>query len=1293
MAACTVCAATLPDRAKFCFECGAPQAAAPPSDGLIGQTLGSYRILSVLGEGGMGKVYRAEQTSLGRAVCVKTLLPQLAGDVTLIERFKREARASSALNHPNIIGVLDFGESDAGFFYIVMELMTGGSLEDDINTRAPMPIARAVALTEQILSALEEAHGAGIVHRDLKPANVFLGKLRDGADLAKVGDFGLARYIDDAAAPKLTATGMVCGTPGYMSPEQISGHPLDGRSDVYAAGAILYEMLTGRAAFAGATLQDLFRNQLTGRPPSPSSASGLPIPLELDRVVQRSLEISRDARYASALELKRALEPFRVGASAPAIVSPTSAPGRAPSAEDIASAAAQTQPSVEAYAPTDSSAGDSFNSLRKLMPDKLVGQLEDLQHRLAGERRQVSVVFGDISGFTAMSERMDAEEVRTIMNQCFDGMVEAVMRYDGTVDKFIGDCIMVLFGAPTAHEDDPERAVRCSLEMLAYLEQVNRTLERPLGMRIGINTGEVVAGGVGGQRRMDYTVMGDVVNTAQRLESSAAVGSILVSDSVRRATEHAVDFTALEPIRVKGKTEPLSVFEVRGLRDRANLAIDVLLGRDDEMRAVDAALARALDGNTTGLLLLGDAGAGKSRLLTELDVGAQMMGFTVARARAGQLGVPVALDVIRQVILSLSGEDPDERDDDAPLEGLSRLGVEPSLIHRLQVLFAGAAASGGMDVEDQARTNRAALLGPLLQAGAGGGLCLLLDDFHLADDGSRSLIEELVARAPPGRIAVIATARPGETDDLLRTLDRVELTALPPDDVLTIARAQLSGAPLPADAADAVVERADGNPFVAQEVVRSMIDSGAMTLSSGSWSLVAFDAGAIPERVAQIVSARLDRLSADARALLRLAAIAGPSFDLDVVVAACDGSFDPRAAAAQCAHHGFLRATRTGYRFEQRLVRDTLLATLTRADRKALHTRVAEAIERGAATSADRPSVVMAQHFLAGEQWRKAARYSITAGDQLLGRGELAEAAAHFGTALDLSVREAQRMSSVGEPAAQRLFGVARKRIHCLSGVAPSEAVSVLESVSSLVPAHVGAEPRADALREHGAALLRVGRVDEACAALEEALRVAGPLGRPTLSARVRCDLGAAREARGDLAGATEQLKTGLTELAGRDENDAELTARFLNQLGRLHLRTGQPDAAREFFENARAHARRAGSAAIEGRVVTNLGSVAAMGGDVAGALAVWDEALTLARSAGDVVGVARLRYNRGHALAGAQRPDEASRELDAAIELATQLDWREGLSSALVAKAGLRPATSPGGTMQLPTPRGSGER
>jgi TolB-like protein/Tfp pilus assembly protein PilF len=303
---------------------------------MIGQTVSHYRILEQIGSGGMGVVYRAEDTRLGRAVALKFLPEKLAGDDRALERFRREARTASALNHPHICTIHDIGEVD-GRFFIVTELLEGKTLKQHIGGR-PLPTSELLRLATQIVEALQAAHARGIVHRDIKPTNIFVTE----SGQAKILDFGLAKTIqggheggeaqEDASRTEVTeravtTPGTAVGTVAYMSPEQARGEVLDARTDLFAFGAVLYEMATGRPAFTGGTTAVVFQAILDRDPPPPTGVKP-DLPPDVDRIISRALEKDRTLRYQTASDLGADLERSRREVEDTSGTAPPAARGR-----------------------------------------------------------------------------------------------------------------------------------------------------------------------------------------------------------------------------------------------------------------------------------------------------------------------------------------------------------------------------------------------------------------------------------------------------------------------------------------------------------------------------------------------------------------------------------------------------------------------------------------------------------------------------------------------------------------------------------------------------------------------------------------------------------------------------------------------------------------------------------------------------------------------------------------------------------------------------------------------------
>lgn len=328
---CPECSAVYPDDSKFCSQDGnalvddadgEPSRAAPGSgttlrkavrvkDVSVDDIAGSlestvldtrYKILRKLGEGGMAFVYEAQELNSGESVALKVISPKLNKDPTLLARLRREAGLAIRMEHPNVCRILRLGETEEGLIYLVMPYLQGELLSEREHKVGPMSMEEALPFLVQICSGLDQAHQLNIVHRDLKPENIMIVSDGDGGEKAMVMDFGLAKETRAEGAAKLTASGIILGTPEFMSPEQIRGKPLDARSDIYGLGVLAFEMFTGKLPFGGNTAQELMLARLRGKP-VPLREYRRDLPEGLERVLAKMMETDREKRYSSTLEL------------------------------------------------------------------------------------------------------------------------------------------------------------------------------------------------------------------------------------------------------------------------------------------------------------------------------------------------------------------------------------------------------------------------------------------------------------------------------------------------------------------------------------------------------------------------------------------------------------------------------------------------------------------------------------------------------------------------------------------------------------------------------------------------------------------------------------------------------------------------------------------------------------------------------------------------------------------------------------------------------------------------------
>jgi eukaryotic-like serine/threonine-protein kinase len=299
---CPVCATEYPDDVRFCPNDGQTLRSSSPGRDLVGQVIADrYHIVKKLGEGGMGQVYLAEHVKMGRKSAIKVMNPSMVHDPDAVARFNREAANASRITHPNVCAIYDFGETPEGLIYLAMEFVEGEPLTDVLAREGPLPVPRGVLVCTQVADALQAAHDLGIVHRDLKPDNIMLARGRDGGDVVKVVDFGIAKAVGGDDSQKVTKTGLVVGTPEFMSPEQLSGDMVDGRSDIYSLALVLFQMLTGKLPFDASTVQETMIQRLTDEPRKLAAVRpDLHFPPGLQETIDAALARRPVERYQSA---------------------------------------------------------------------------------------------------------------------------------------------------------------------------------------------------------------------------------------------------------------------------------------------------------------------------------------------------------------------------------------------------------------------------------------------------------------------------------------------------------------------------------------------------------------------------------------------------------------------------------------------------------------------------------------------------------------------------------------------------------------------------------------------------------------------------------------------------------------------------------------------------------------------------------------------------------------------------------------------------------------------------------
>lgn len=696
---------------------------------------------------------------------------------------------------------------------------------------------------------------------------------------------------------------------------------------------------------------------------------------------------------------------------------------------------------------------DRVELVRALLPSALADKVRDSRGRIEGERKQVTVLFADVEGSTALARELDPEDVVDVMNGFFTAMVEAVHRYEGTVDKFLGDGILALFGAPLMHEDDPRRAVLAALDMRQACREQARRVEATHGVaprvRIGINTGTVVVGTVGSDLRMEYTAMGDAVNLAQRIESACPPGGILITAATRRLVAPLFELRPHGPHLLKGIDEPVPAWEVTAARPEVKSARGVpglaspLVGRDREMATLTRALDRLAAGHGSVVVLEGEAGLGKSRLVSATVAAAGDRGIDTAVGHALSYGAHLDYHLARSVVHSLVGAGPAA----APAEVAALLRRELDTVldgdvdgrHALLALLLGLTPEGdgaaylrGVDPEVvRARTHRS--LGDLVEAKARRRpLLLVWEDLHWSDPSSLQALAALVAVTASAPLMLLLTRRPHSDPPVdvagAVPVETVELRPLTPADTGHLVANLLDLDDVPSRVREKIAAKADGNPFYVEEILRDIIDRGAIVEVDGRWRVEGpLDELGVPDTIEGLIGTRIDRLGDDDRRTLQVASVLGRSFDAVTVadVVRRDGDcHDVDASLAELARRQLiLPSGQAGsFTFTHALTQDTAYAGMLRTRRRRLHRHTAEALEAAGSETA----AVLAHHFDLGGVPDRAVHYLELAGRRAAAVYANEEAARFYTRALELT-DDPQLRFRLAEARAD-LFGLLARR-------------------------------------------------------------------------------------------------------------------------------------------------------------------------------------------------------------------------------------------------------------------------
>jgi len=909
------------------------------------------------------------------------------------------------------------------------------------------------------------------------------------------------------------------------------------------------------------------------------------------------------------------------------------------------------------------------------------------------DRRQVTVVFADLCGFTSLSERLDPEEVRAFQGALFDSLGQAITRYGGFVAKYLGDAVLALFGAPVAHEDDPERALEAALDMVRRAEALNATwaarLGQPVSLHIAVHTGPVVAGSLGGGAGAAYDVTGDTVNTASRLLGEAVPGTVLVAASTQALARHRFAFEPAGAVSLRGKSEPMVVHRLLGAlaepqspRGLATLGLaGPLVGRDEELGHLLAAFAHMREGRAQVVSLAGEAGAGKSRLIAEflarLEADGRLAGTAVRRATCSSLGEP-AYGVFGALFREGYGVQPDDSLEVARkklAQGLSSLGAEAGIAQAIAPVLSyllGVEEARPRDLDPEQLKRQIVLAARLLveRRLEQGPLLVIVDDFHWADAASVDLLCDLADHLADRRLMMLVAHRPEGRPPVMAGAEQTEirLAALSADETRQFVNGlfgslqQLAFARL----RDLIVARAGGNPLFVEEIVRTLVGKGVLVREAERWTLGAsVETVSLPPTLQGLLLSRVDKLPADTRRVLQAAAVLGVSFD-EVLLQAVAG--DARTALERLVEADLMRDAGQGhdgrrYRFTHALVHEVVYENLLLSRRSELHERAGQALEKAVGPSPSRLSDLEAlgHHWSFTSDKARGARYLTAAGDRSRAVYANDDAIRHYERAL---------ATLAGCLACDDQIRIVRERLADLLALTGkrADALAHYEAVRQELQSAGDGAGAARLYRKIGGLHWETGDRERAKACFAAGIDQLGEAGDPIERAQLYQEVGRLAFRAGDNAGAITWAERALAESARADAppSDSEriremaaTQAQAYNTLGVALARTGQPHQAVDRIEQSIALAEGHDLLQATCRGYTNL-SVLQSSLDPPRSIETCLRGLEVARKVGDLGFQSRLHANL--AVAYCALTDRCEAEGIQAAETAIDLDRRLGL-------------------------------
>ncbi len=933
----------------------------------------------------------------------------------------------------------------------------------------------------------------------------------------------------------------------------------------------------------------------------------------------------------------------------------------------------------------DRSAADASDGAppQTYTPRFLAEKILTTRSALEGERKVVTVLFADIANSSAFAQQLDAEKLHLLLDRVLQLAAQAVHRYDGTVNSYLGDGIMALFGAPIALEDHALRAVHSALTIQETIRGLNAEIQRELGvtvqLRIGLNTGSVVVGRIGDDLRMDYTANSNTVHLASRMQTVAEPGAIVITEDTRRAIGGEIITDLIGPVEVRGQREPVVVYKVVGRVQRGNRlefhpeqGLTKLVGRGGELAQLCDRLGRAEAGQGQALAIVGEPGLGKSRLLYEFRqaLGEDRVIWLEGHCRARGLTLPYGpvLEILRGLFRI--------EDDDNPLQTAEKLveglcGLDPELSEALpflELVFGLPAADEALrrlEPKDKRLRTQQAITAVLTAAARRRPLVLVVENLHWRDQSSDDFIAFFAGGLPELPVLMVTTHRPGYE---LRWADmpvfsQISLDRLTEDEVERMAAGLLGGHDVAEDLLRFIGEKADGIPLFIEEVTRALAERNFLIHQPARLRLASAAELELPSTIQGIIQARIDALGEAVKHTVQTAAVIGREFDLRLLAAASDTPGDVPHHLEVLKRIELIHETRllphVEYQFKHAVIQGVAYRSLLGPRRQGLHGAIARSMEE---LGREDQAAILAHHYAESESQEKAVGYSLAAGDQAARLYANSEASDYYDQALMLT------KSLPASPELQRAqIDAALKRAAVGTTREALEADERnLEEARQLADALDDELRMASVLYWLGRLAYVRGMLEAAARFAEQSLAIADRLGNEALAAPPVNLMGRYYYLTGEYARASGLLARSVEQMRDLGNPTEEATA--AGYTGVAFGALGEFKRALSYADRGLRLAQELKNPFVEAAAYNYRAVTHCYQGSTAAAIADCEAAKQIAERVGDRFRTYLAQFYESQAWAMAGKPEKARELLEDSIALAkelgttTLLAWGEGL-------------------------------